>query len=110
MAGTFELKRASGGQFMFDLKASNGEVIFTSETYTAKAGAHTGIASVKANAPVDARYERKIAANQQHYFVLKGANGETLGRSEMYASSGGMEKGIASMKANAPGAVVKDLT
>jgi hypothetical protein len=110
MAGTFELKNASGGQYMFNLKAANGEIIFTSESYTSKGSAHTGIASVKANAPRDAQYERKISANKQHYFVLKGTNGEPLGRSEMYTSSGGMENGITSMKANAPSAAVKDLT
>jgi hypothetical protein len=95
---------------MFNLKAANGEIIFTSENYTAKASANTGIASVKTNAPIDARYERKISGDKQHFFVLKGANGEKLGRSEMYRSADGMEKGIASVKANAPSAVVKDLT
>ena len=30
MAAKFELKRANNGQFMFNLKAANGEVILTS--------------------------------------------------------------------------------
>ncbi|MGL5119386.1 MAG: YegP family protein, partial [Plesiomonas shigelloides] len=37
MIGHFELKKASDGQFMFNLKASNGEIILTSERYTTKA-------------------------------------------------------------------------
>jgi uncharacterized protein YegP (UPF0339 family) len=110
MAGTFELKDASAGQFMFNLKAGNGEIILTSETYVAKAGAANGIAAVRTNAPNDARYVRKTSSDDQHYFVLKAANGETLGRSEMYTSIAAREKGIASVQANAPAAVVEDLT
>jgi len=37
MAGKFEIKRAKDGQFYFNLKAHNGEIILTSETYTTKA-------------------------------------------------------------------------
>ncbi|QIM20756.1 DUF1508 domain-containing protein [Phycicoccus sp. HDW14] len=50
MAGTFVLKR-SGTQFMFNLKAGNGEIIATSERYTSKQKALAGIESVKSNAP-----------------------------------------------------------
>jgi uncharacterized protein len=50
MAGKFVLKK-SGDQFMFNLKAANGEIIATSERYTTKAGALNGIESVKTNAP-----------------------------------------------------------
>ena len=32
MAGTFELKKAANGQYMFNLKAGNGEIVLTSET------------------------------------------------------------------------------
>ena len=110
MPGTFELKSAAAGQFRFNLKAANGETILSSENYTSKAGAQNGIASVKANAAVDARYERKMSASNQPYFVLKATNGETIGRSEMYSSPAAMEKGIASVKANAPGAAMKDLS
>lgn len=109
MSGTFELKNASADQFMFNLKAANGEIIFTSETYVAKAGATHGIAAVRTNASNDARYRRKTSKDEQHYFVLEGANGEPLGRSEMYTSTSAMDRGIASVKANAPTAVLKDL-
>lgn len=109
MAGYFEIK-ASGSQFMFNLKAGNHEVILTSERYASKQGAQGGIESVKKNAPEDGRYERKKASNGSPYFVLNAANGESLGRSEMYASASSMEGGISSVKANAPGAAIKDLT
>lgn len=48
----FVLAKASNGQYKFVLKAPNGEVIATSETYSSKAGAENGIESVKKNAPI----------------------------------------------------------
>ena len=51
MAGKFVLKKNAGGQFHFNLLASNGQVIATSETYESKAAALNGIESVKENAP-----------------------------------------------------------
>jgi uncharacterized protein len=50
MAGKFELKQAKSGQFHFNLKAGNGEIIATSEMYESKASAKNGIESVKKNA------------------------------------------------------------
>ncbi|MGN8553959.1 UNVERIFIED_CONTAM: YegP family protein [Microbacterium sp. SLM126] len=51
MAGKFELFTDKGGQWRFNLKASNGEVIASSEGYTSKSGALNGIESVKNHAP-----------------------------------------------------------
>jgi uncharacterized protein YegP (UPF0339 family) len=110
MAAKFEIKKGSGGQYRFNLKAGNGEIILTSEQYQSKQGAENGIDSVKANAPNDARYERKTASSGQPYFVLKAANGEPIGRSETYSSTSAMEGGIESVKRNAPGAKTEDLT
>ncbi|MGZ6313169.1 MAG: YegP family protein [Candidatus Limnocylindrales bacterium] len=50
MAGKFVLKKNAKGQYHFSLKAGNGEIIATSETYTSKSAAMNGIESVKANA------------------------------------------------------------
>jgi uncharacterized protein YegP (UPF0339 family) len=110
MAGKFELKKSSSDQFRFNLKASNGEIILTSESYKTKSGAENGIASVKKNAPDDNRYERRTSTSNQPYFVLKAANGESIGKSEMYSSTTAMENGIASVKRNAPDAKIDDLT
>ena len=70
MAAKFDLKQGASGQFMFNLKAGNGEVILTSELYKQKQSAIAGIDSVKANAGDDNRYDRKTAKNGQPYFVL----------------------------------------
>lgn len=50
MAAKFELKKTPSGQYRFNLKAGNGEIIATSESYTTKASALNGIESVKKNA------------------------------------------------------------
>ena len=109
MSAKYELKK-SNGQFMFNLKAGNGEVILTSERYTTKHGAENGIASVRTNSPKDDRYERRTSVSNQPYFVLKAANGEPLGRSEMYSSASARDNGIESVKRNGPNAPVTDLT
>jgi uncharacterized protein YegP (UPF0339 family) len=51
MAGKFVLKKGSTGKYHFNLVASNGQVIATSEAYESKASALNGIESVKKNAP-----------------------------------------------------------
>lgn len=110
MAGYFELSTAAGSQFKFNLKAGNNQTVLSSELYKTKQSALGGIASVQKNATDDSRYQRKTAKDNSPYFTLVAANGEALGRSEMYSSAGAMETGIASVKANAPTAVLKDLT
>jgi uncharacterized protein YegP (UPF0339 family) len=110
MAGKFELKKTSNGEFMFNLLAGNGQVILTSETYKAKASANNGIESVRTNSTDDGRYVRETASNGKAYFKLKARNGEVIGKSQMYASTDGMENGIESCKTNAPKAAVDDQT
>lgn len=51
MAGKFVLKKGSSGKYHFNLLASNGQVIATSEAYERKQAALNGIESVKNNAP-----------------------------------------------------------
>jgi uncharacterized protein YegP (UPF0339 family) len=106
MSGYFEIKPAAGSEFMFNLKAGNHEVILTSQNYASKQSAEGGVASVKTNAGSDERYQRKMAEDQSPYFVLVAANGETIGKSEMYSSAAAMEAGIASVKSNAAAAGV----
>jgi uncharacterized protein YegP (UPF0339 family) len=109
MAGTFETQKGKGG-FRFNLKAPNGKVILSSETYKTRSGAENGIASVKANARDKSNYEERKARDGQSYFVLKAGNGEIIGRSETYKSSSGRKHGIDSVKRNAGRAKIKDKT
>ncbi len=50
MSAYYELKKASDGQYMFNLHAPNNKVIATSERYTTKQAAENGIESVQRNA------------------------------------------------------------
>ena len=110
MPGTYVLKRTSDGQYMFNLKAANGEVILTSERYTSKAAAENGIESVRANSPVDDRYRRLTSSAGEPYFTLTAANGEVIGTSQMYSTQSARENGIASVKENGPTATLHDQT
>ncbi len=109
MAGKFELKQAKDGQFMFNLKATNGQVILTSELYRQKSSALNGIESVRKNANREGAFETRENAKGEPYFILKATNGQEIGRSEYYSSKAAMENGIASVKKNAPDAVINDI-
>ena len=100
----------SGSEFRYRLRARNGDIILQGEGYTSKQGCQNGIASVKANAPYDSRYERKLATNNQYYFVLKATNGEIIGVSETYTTAAARDNGIEAVKRDAPDAPTEDLT
>ena len=104
--GKFVVTLRKNGEFQFNLKATNGQVILTSEGYTTKAACLNGIESVRKNGPVEERYEFKVAKNGKPFFNLKASNGQVIGASQMYASEVTLKKGIASVAANAPEAPV----
>ena len=119
MAGKFIITTAKNGEFTFNVKASNGEVILTaSETYTTLDACNSGISSVKKNAlsqiedqtrgesathPKFELYQDKAG---EFRFRLKAANGQIIGKSEGYKAKASAKKGIASIGRNAPDAAV----
>lgn len=106
--GKFEVSTDKAGKFRFNLKASNGQVILTSQGYASKDGCNNGIESVRTNSQNDDMFERLTAKDGSPYFNLKAANGQVIGNSEMYSSTSAMENGIASVKKNAPDASVSE--
>lgn len=110
MAGKFVIGKRSNGEFQFNLKAGNGQVILASQGYADKAGCRNGIESVRKNSTDDGRFERKTSSNGKPFFNLLAANGQVVGTSEMYESEASRDNGIASVKANAPGADLVDET
>ncbi len=106
----FEIKTAKNGEFMFNLTAKNGQVIFTSQQYTTKAACKNGIESVKTNSHDDKLFLRKEAKNGEPYFDLTAANHQVIGKSQMYTTKAAMEKGIASVIENAGAAEIDDTT
>lgn len=110
MPAKFQIKKAKSGEFYFNLLAANGEVILTSEMYKAKASAKNGIRSVQKNSTVDVRFEKRASKSGKPFFVLKAANHEVIGKSELYESDKSCDGGIASVKKNAAGAATEDLS
>ena len=108
--GKFVISKRTNGEFQFNLKADNGQVILTSEGYSSKAGCENGISSVKTNSQDDSKFDKKTSSNGKPYFNLKASNGQIIGTSEMYESTSGRDNGITSVKNNAPSASTEDLS
>lgn len=101
-------KSSSNLQYYYRLRAKNGEIILNGEGYTSKQNCLNGVASVKSNAPLESRYERKESITN-YTFNLKASNGEIIGRSENYTTSSARENGINAVKRDAPNAPIEDL-
>lgn len=119
--GKFVVKATKTG-FVFNLKAGNGEVIATSETYTTEATCMKGVESVRNNA-ADAKLEDQTVAEVaavtnpkfelytdkagEFRFRLKARNGEIIAVSEGYKAKASCLNGIDSVRRNAPDAAVE---
>ena len=117
--GKFVIKQTATG-YKFDLKAGNGEVIATSEIYTTEAACIKGLESVKACCvgevedqtvePIEAKkhpkFELYTDKSGDFRFRLKAKNGQIIATSEGYMTKPSCEKGIESVKKNAPDAEV----
>jgi uncharacterized protein len=108
--GKFVITQRKDGEYQFNLKAGNGQVILTSQGYAAKASCLNGVESVRTNSADDSRFDRQTAANGKFYFNLKASNGQVVGNSQMYESEASRDNGIESVKNNAPDAAVEDET
>lgn len=106
--GKFQIKKGGGNKYYFNLKASNGQVILSSQGYASKDGCLNGIESVKANGNA-ANFERQTAKNGKFYFTLKAKNAQVIGQSEMYNSESSRNNGINSVIRNAPDAPIEEV-
>ncbi len=118
--GKFVIRTVKSG-IKFDLRATNGQVILTSEVYTTGASCRKGIESIRKNAPianVENRTEEGFAVMThpkfemyqdkagEYRFRLKARNGEIIGTSEGYSAKAGCLNGIESVRKNAEGAEI----
>ena len=110
MAAKYEIKRAKNKEFYFNLKAPNGEIVLTSETYKRRGGAKNGIESVRTHGPDCLQYNMKMDKRKQYYFLLKSSNHRIIGRSESYTRAANMEKGIQIVMKHSATARMVDLT
>ena len=108
--GKFIISKRTNGEFQFNLKAGNGQVILSSEGYSSKANCINGIASVRKNSQDESKFDSKISTNNKYYFNLKATNGQVIGSSQMYESESSKNNGIRSVRENALEAATDDLT
>jgi len=108
--GKFEVTSRKNGEYQFNLKATNGQVILTSQGYKTKASCLNGVESVKKNSQDKKRFETKVASNGKPYFNLMATNGQIIGSSQMYSNEVNMKNGIASVMKNAAEAPIVDLS
>lgn len=121
--GKFVIKETKTG-FRFNLKAGNGEIIATSETYKTLAACKNGVDSVRTccaggvedqtvegfEAVKHPKFEMYADKAGEFRFRLKARNGEIIATSEGYKAKAGCLNGIESVKKNAPEAsVVEEL-
>ena len=112
--GKFVVKQVKTG-VKFNLKASNGEIIVTSEVYTTEASCNKGIASVIKNAPIaevedqtvegfevkkHPKFEVYTDKSGEFRFRLKATNGQIIAVSEGYKKLASCMNGIESVKKN----------
>ena len=113
--GKFVIRTVNSG-IKFDLKATNGQVILTSEVYSTKAACRNGVESIMKNAPVanvedqtvegfetmtHPKFEMYQDKAGEFRFRLKARNGEIIGVSEGYTSKANCVNGVESVKKNA---------
>ena len=117
--GKFEIKNTKTG-IKFNLKATNGEIIATSEVYTTEAACRKGIESVRrcclgpAEDQTVENYEVLTHPKFEVYtdkagefrFRLKARNGQIVAVSEGYKKKESCLNGVESVKKNAPEAEV----
>ncbi|MCQ2494235.1 MAG: YegP family protein [Lachnospiraceae bacterium] len=121
--GKFEIKTTDAG-YRFNLKAGNGEIIATSQTYKSLDSCKNGIESVKKNAPIanledqtkegfaeekNPKFEVYVDKAGEFRFRLKAKNGEIIATGEGYKALAGCKNGIESIRKNAPDAEIKEV-
>lgn len=114
--GKYLIRKTNTG-VKFDLKATNGQVIATSEVYSALASCKKGIASVAKNAPIagiedqteegfatvkNPKFEIYTDKAGEFRFRLKATNGQIIATSEGYTTHKNCMNGVESVKKNAP--------
>lgn len=112
--GKFVIKQAKTG-VKFDLKATNGQVIASSQIYKSLPTCKNGIASVAKNAPLAAIEDQTVEgfAVEKHpkfqiytdkagefRFRLRAKNGQIIATSEGYTTMKACRNGIASVQKN----------
>ena len=119
----FEVSATKSGGMKFNLKAGNGQIVATSQTYKSKATCLKGVNSVQVNAPVapvedqtvegfavekNPKFEIYTDKAGEFRFRLKATNGQIIAVSESYKAMASCVNGVESVKKNADSEIVLD--
>ena len=120
--GKFVIKKAKTG-IKFDLKATNGQVVASSQVYKSMKTCLNGTASIVKNAPIAAledqtvegyakqkcpKFEVYVDKKGEYRFRLKAVNGQIIAVSEGYVKIASCMNGIDSVRKNAVDAPVEE--
>ena len=120
--GKFVIKKAKTG-IKFDLKATNGQVVASSQVYKSMKTCLNGTACVVKNAPIAAledqtvegyakqkcpKFEVYVDKKGEYRFRLKAINGQIIAVSEGYVKIASCMNGIDSVRKNAVDAPVEE--
>jgi uncharacterized protein YegP (UPF0339 family) len=110
VAGWYEVNENKDGQFLFVLKAGNGEVILSGEPRAQRESVEQDIDAVRANYAIEEGYEKNISERTgKPYFILKDADNQLIGSSQEYSSEAAYNKGMASVKRNGSSTMIKEM-
>jgi uncharacterized protein YegP (UPF0339 family) len=101
-AARAQVFESAAGAFRFNVYAANGQIVLTSESYTTEAAALNGAFSVVEVGTSKSKYEIRTSTGGSYYFVVKGANGEIVGTSQMYTTRASADRAINDMIALLP--------
>lgn len=102
------IQNSDDGQIYFTLRATNHELVLTSETYTSLGAAKNGVEAVRVAAQSRSNFKPAWSRKEEPYFVLQSANSEIIGTSEMYSSAAARDEGISACQRAARDATVVD--
>ena len=120
--GKFVIKQSKSGGYVFNLKATNGQVIASSQVYKTEASCRKGIASVAVNAQLAALEDQTVEGYepQKHpkfevytdkagetRFRLKAKNGQIIATGEGYKTKKSALNGVESVRKNCADAPVE---
>ncbi|MBQ8706752.1 MAG: DUF1508 domain-containing protein [Succinivibrionaceae bacterium] len=119
--GKFVVKKSKNDGYVFNLKATNGQVIATSQVYSSEATCNNGIESVRKNAAAAGiedqtkegfetlkhpKFEVYADKAGEFRFRLTATNGQIIVTGQGYKHHADVLNGIDSIKRNAPEATI----
>jgi hypothetical protein len=95
----FETLKGDDGLYYFQLRAENGRIVLTSDSYASKSGAAKGTKSAQQTGLDATSFDLVKGDGEQYAFRILATNKNVLARSEMYASKSNAIAGATSVRA-----------